>query len=411
MPRKKYWSKIIEAHGVRVRVYQRPNSSSLWYSVVRNGKKHRKSLKTADRKIAEERAGAIAWSVAELDLTGAPIDRLTIGRLSELYLYHRGPLVTDVRRREVKRILTLFRTHLGDQFVVTDFSQHYVDAFAKARRVGTLRPERMRVGALRPERPRAEAPTAGTIRNHFKVLSTVCNWACTFRTAGRPLIPFNPVKGLKLPREENPARPLATEDRYRKLLNVSDEADPLGRLHCLLVLAQGTGRRVKSLIRLRASDLLFTAETFRAALAEEGQDESRADFWTQAIRWRATNDKKGFLSFSPMTATQRDAVDAYLHDHPVVGEAWLFPRDERHPDEPMTHMVAYLRLVKAERLAGLPHQKQGGWHVFRRAWATKRKHLPVQDVMEAGGWRDVNALQEAYQASDPETVRKVMEVS
>ena len=129
-------------------------------------------------------------------------------------------------------VLALFRTYLGDQFVVTDFSQHYVDAFTEARRVGTLRPERVRVGALRPERPRADAPTPGTIRNHFKVLSTVCNWACTFRTAGRPLLPFNPVKGLKLPREENPARPLATEDRYRKLLDVSDEADPLGRLRC-----------------------------------------------------------------------------------------------------------------------------------------------------------------------------------
>ena len=72
---------------------------------------------------------------------------------------------------------------------------------------------------------------------------------------------------------------------------------------------------------------------------------------------------------------------------------------------------AALQFVKAERLAGLPHQKQGGWHVFRRAWATRRKHLPVQDVMEAGGWRDINALQKAYQAADPETVRKVMEVS
>ena len=37
-----------------------------------------------------------------------------------------------------------------------------------------------------------------------------------------------------------------------------------------------------------------------------------------------------------------------------------------------------------------------------------RKHLPVQDVMAAAGWRDVNALQKAYQAADPQTVRRVM---
>lgn len=67
----------------------------------------------------------------------------------------------------------------------------------------------------------------------------------------------------------------------------------------------------------------------------------------------------------------------------------------------------YLR--RAEKLAGLRHQKGGGWHAFRRAWATRRKHLPVQDVMRAGGWRDVAALQTAYQGADPHTVLKVVE--
>ena len=57
-----------------------------------------------------------------------------------------------------------------------------------------------------------------------------------------------------------------------------------------------------------------------------------------------------------------------------------------------------------------PRQKRGGWHAFRRAWASRRKHLLVQDVMVAGGWRDINALQRAYQAADPETVRRVMEL-
>ena len=76
----------------------------------------------------------------------------------------------------------------------------------------------------------------------------------------------------------------------------------------------------------------------------------------------------------------------------------------------MTKRLAGWRLVKAEKLAGLPHAKRGGWHAFRRGWATRRKHLPVQDVMAAGGWRDISALQKAYQAADPETVRKVMEL-
>ncbi|HAD75073.1 MAG TPA: hypothetical protein DCG16_04775 [Gemmatimonadetes bacterium] len=52
-----------------------------------------------------------------------------------------------------------------------------------------------------------------------------------------------------------------------------------------------------------------------------------------------------------------------------------------------------------------------GWHGFRRAWATRRKVLPVQDVMRAGGGRDVKALQTAYQSADPETVRRVLDMA
>jgi len=77
----------------------------------------------------------------------------------------------------------------------------------------------------------------------------------------------------------------------------------------------------------------------------------------------------------------------------------------------MSKLLAGYYLRKAEKLAGLQHQKQGGWHECRRAWATRRKHLPVQDVMRAGGWRDVKALQSVYQAADPETVRRVMELA
>ena len=400
MSRKKHWSKIVEESGVQVRIYERANSSALWYSVTRNGKKHRKSLKTSDRKLAEERAKAIARSLAEVELTGGAVERLTLRDLSQLYLHHRGPMLTDRRRRFMEVTLDLFRTHLGDEFTVTDFSQHHTDTFTNARQSGRLKPEGSPVNSPGPQ----------TIRTNLDGFSIACGWACVFRAGGRPLLAFNPVRGLKLPREENPARPLATEDRYRRLLAVADEADPLGRLHCLLILAWETGRRISSLIHLRANDLLFTRDHVRQALAEEGQDEAWADHWPQAIRWRAESDKMGYLSFSPVTNAARDALESFVQRRAVVGEAWLFQRDERRPDEPMTRRLANVRLNKAEKLVGLLHQKRGGWHTFRRAWATRRKHLPVQDVMAAGGWRDINALQKAYQAADPETVRRVMEL-
>ena len=46
-PRKKQWSKIVEESGVTLRIYERANSSSVWYSVAtEDGRKVQRSLKT-----------------------------------------------------------------------------------------------------------------------------------------------------------------------------------------------------------------------------------------------------------------------------------------------------------------------------------------------------------------------------
>src|SRR5690606_33810662 len=128
------WSKIIEEAGVPVRIYARPNSSALWYSIMTDGRKVRKTLKTSDRKLAEERARAIARAVAELQLVGGPPPDLRLGHLVKLYLHHRGPLLSDRRRRFQEVTTGLFLQHLGEAFQVTDLSQHHVDTFVAARR-------------------------------------------------------------------------------------------------------------------------------------------------------------------------------------------------------------------------------------------------------------------------------------
>ena len=146
-----------------------------------------------------------------------------------------------------------------------------------------------------------------------------------------------------------------------------------------------------------------------APLAETGADETIAGAWPQAIRFRAEWDKSGFESITPIGAALRREFEVYLPKRAVVGDAWLFTMAtdaERAPSK----LLADWYLRRAEKLAGLPHQERGGWHAFRRGWATVRKALPVQDVMAAGGWRDVKALQSAYQGADPETVRRVVEL-
>ena len=402
--RKKSWSKHVEAHGVRVRIYERANSSSIYREVrLPDGTKDRKSLGTGDRDEAERRAKSLCGEIARAQLTGVRPGEVTFGELKAAYLRHRGPQLSDNRLRFMRTTLGLFSRFLepsGRTFRVDDFGQRHVDGYLAARRSGDLKPD---------DRRAKDSPRDGTLRNELQALSTVCNWGVAFKSNGHRLLTHNPVRDVTMPVEKNPRRPLVTQERYHKLLEVADEADPDGRLRVLLVVAWETGRRINAMLHLRASDVLLSADQVRRTLAEEGQDEALAEHWPQAVRWRAEHDKMGYLDFSPLSTTAREALATFLHRHPVVGEGWIFPANE-DPSQALDKQMAYYYLRRAEELAKVPSQKQGGWHAFRRAWATRRKHLPVQDVMAAGGWRDVKALQKAYQAADPETVRKVMEL-
>jgi hypothetical protein len=60
------------------------------------------------------------------------------------------------------------------------------------------------------------------------------------------------------------------------------------------------------------------------------------------------------------------------------------------------------------RKAGLEHLPGGAWHAFRRMWATARKHMPVKDLAEGGGWKDTATLLKCYQHADPDTLEEVV---
>jgi hypothetical protein len=48
------------------------------------------------------------------------------------------------------------------------------------------------------------------------------------------------------------------------------------------------------------------------------------------------------------------------------------------------------------------------FHPFRRKWATERKHLPLKDVAEAGGWKSPQVILTSYQHADRDTMLAVM---
>jgi integrase len=107
-------------------------------------------------------------------------------------------------------------------------------------------------------------------------------WATTKRLAnGERWLRDNPLIGVRQQRETSPLRPVATRERFeatrvamhRLAAEAGSERLRRGWLvaELALVLAEGTGRRIGSIEKLRWEDLDWAAQT---------------------IRWRAEFDKK-----------------------------------------------------------------------------------------------------------------------
>lgn len=394
------WSTFIEAHGIRIRLYQRTKGGNIYREVrTHDGGKDRKSLRTSDQERAEELARQLAAKIARARLTGVTPQTLTLGQLRAVYKRERGPLLSDRRESEVERAFALLEEHLGESFRVADLGPHQVESYSAARLEG-------RVVAGGPNG--GGKVRAGTIRKELGVLQAALNFAETYRRNGEPLIARNPLRGVSGPAVKNPARPVASRERYDRLVAVADQLDAAGGFRTMLALAWYTGRRLSAIVALRASDVLLTREQVVRALADAGREEYLAESWPAAVRWAAESDKGGVESIIPIPGVLRETLATYLRDRALVGRALLFPAP-RDRTKPVSKETAYYWLRRAEEKAELPHQRRGGWHAFRRAWATARKHMPLQDVMAAGGWKDPAALQEAYQHADAETIRAVME--
>jgi integrase len=286
---------------------------------------------------------------------------------------------------------------------VDELGQPDVDAYAQARRTGAIVSPRHRTGETGVQ--------DGTIRNELHLLQSMVSWGQTHRVGGRRLITVDPLHGVTLPREKNAKRPIATEERYRKLLAKADQAEPTGRFRLVLTLARQTGRRINSICKLSVRDILLSRDHMRTALGATGLPLAWADQWPHgAILWRAENDKKGYESIAPLAERARAALDAYLSRYPMAGNLALVPGRGK-ANQGINKEIAGYWLTKAEKLAKLPKLARGGFHPFRHMLASERRHLPAQDVAAAGGWRSLEMMRNAYQHADAATMLTVVESS
>jgi integrase len=293
---------------------------------------------------------------------------LTLGRLRDRYTGDGLLRVSPGYRRDTLASMRRVVDALGDETLVTDIRPSHLERHLA---------HRIRDGHA----------VAGC--RDLVALGKACRWA-----EGEELIDTNPLRKDKA-REamrvrtkiERPYVTLADYHALRSVANkVRSPAFPV-----LLDLAWHTGRRVGALLNLRWEDVRLG----RTPDSEEG-----------TVTWYAgvTPDKKKHEQTAYLNREAHAALFAWRR-HCAAAAGYVFPmRDD--PTKPMGRTGPKKWLMQAERAAGLNHQKQGGWHMFRRGWATARKSLPLQDVMKAGGWTDEATLMRCYQQATPAETKR-----
>ncbi len=407
MPKKrkqKSWSYKAGGRGHRVRVYEsKPEGviyAAAWDTAAKGGRgaECKRSLGHCDRDEAEryalEQAAKLKAGLEDVRST-----RPTLGRVLRLYLSEVTPSKSPTEQRSDDRRAELFVRVLGSSRDMERLSRRDWDGFIRARSTGAID---ARGHPVEEEKRRAVRNRA--VAADLVFLRGVVNWANRWRNeSGQLLMRDNPLKGLPLPEEKNPRRPVASDDRYEAVRAVSDEVTMnvveggerrkvRSYLQELLEIKRGAGRRITPICSLRYHDLRLT----KTPEAPWG-----------GIRWPDDTDKKGKEWIAPISPEVRATLERILRERPGIGSAPIFPAPG-DPSKPVSRYMADRWLRRAEKLARLESQEGSLWHAYRRAWVTKRKHLPDVDVAAAGGWSDTRSLKTAYQQVDSETMLRVV---
>jgi integrase len=378
----KCWSQSVGFYGSRVRVAERTPGGILYLLWVdKDGRQQKKSLGTRDKRLAKKKAHEVSAALAS-GAAEEPQERILVGSLVERFL--REGLIggTAKYRHEIEARLRFVAEQLGLDREVESLDHDDFKRFATARMEGRIRPAGSRgTGPVKPS----------TARHDFVALRLAINWAMRKKSGVGRLLRQDPMVGFRIPRAATGevARPVASPGRFKELLRVAHLIHDY--LPVLLRLAWGTGHRIGAIHRLRWQDVDFDAHS--------GAPNGR-------ILWPGEFDKRGVAHDTPMSRRVAAALRAH-READKVGSQWIFPA----AGDPSTHVERRLLnrwLRRAEKRAGLPHVRGGGWHMFRRAWATARKHFPINDVARAGGWFSTESLLECYQQSDGETLLDVI---
>lgn len=331
----------------------------------------RMALGHADREQAKAKADEVALAFRRGELRSSA--SLTLAMLFDMYAREVTPSKCAAQQAHDRRCFEMFLRFFGSNRKACTLSRIEWDRFVGARRAGAIAPK----GPRHRQRVRDR-----TVQQNLRLLLATLNWATLAGDgSGQPFLERNPLKGLPVPKEESPKRPVVTEEQYQKLREAARAISP--RLECLLSLAHETGHRAASIRQLRWSDL---------------------DLERKSVVWRGENDKIRFEHTTPLTDEAVAVLQAERSRSKAIGDAWVFasPRDatlclSRHAVCNLWKRIA--------RKAGLPEGQRYGWHALRRKFANELRTTPLRDLAHLGGWKNPQTIVCVYQQPDEATQR------
>lgn len=382
----------------RVRVWEPRPGSNLSIAVWKDGKlTGKKTLGHRDWNRADATAAEVVAALERVRLEqGEPAPVAQNGRV------RLGPLVARYLQSPSFKALTP-----KEQVRKRSRLEMLVAFFGPGRDVGTFDEDDVKYLQQCRKKGLEGLPKATgqqTMYADFSALRSVLRWACrTKDEQGQKLLREYPLTGVSVNHNTNPEQVVITHDEFTTLRHAARRlakrrGPRIGdstHYRVFLLMVEGTGRRMGSVLALRWSDLDLERGT---VLWRGEEDKMGTETWV-ALPRHLVRVLKVWRTRNPDTLYVFQKRDGRRGFRP--GQVLAYPT-------PFTDNAGYKWMGYIWDEAGMQKPARAGWHSLRRKWVTERKDLPDADVMAAGGWKSVSAFKR-YQRPDPETTRSVIE--
>jgi integrase len=371
--RAKGWTYAVGEKGkTRVRLFERHDLIWIDYR-TESGERVRNTLGHADRERAKLEADEI---VARFRRAGSrPSRGMTLSKLFDIYDREVTPGKSAGVQAHDRRTMPLF-----------------LKAFGRDRRPSTLSVRdwsnyitQRRSGQLSPKRSAGQEVRDRIIEQDCKLLLAILNWAERAGDGyGGYLLDKNPLRGLTIPREESPRRPIMTAELLVDVLKSATAISSAAEL--FVVLLWYTGHRAASVRQLRWPDI---------------------DLDRRTVRWRPEVDKVQYDHTNPLHAELVPMLERGRAVAELTGETFLFPSGFLR-GEPMTRQEACTLWRKIADGAGIKPGTRLGTHSFRRAFANRLRDVNLRDLKDLGGWKTEKTVVGVYLQPDQDAQRAAL---